>query len=138
MKKDLPKLAKLYKQFWNEESNIEIMSIQFEKIKKLETHVILGAYEGEVLIGSVMGIICDELYGTCRPFMVIENMIVVKSNRKSGIGRDLINEIEKIAVLKNCSQIILVTETNRNDACRFYEKMGYLPEIQKEYKKKLN
>lgn len=137
-KKDLPKLAELYKQFWNEESNIEKMNIQFKKIKKANSHIILGAFENENMIGSVMGVICDELYGNCKAFMVIENMIVDNSKRKKGIGKKLIEEIEKIAKLRNCTQIILVTETNRKDACSFYESVGYLPEIQKGYKKKLN
>jgi len=45
-------------------------------------------------------------------------------------------ELEKRAE-ERCNQIILVTETNRIDACRFYESVGYKPEIHKGFKKKL-
>jgi len=39
---------------------------------------LLSAVENSLLIGSAMGVICGELYGDCRPFLVLENMIVEK------------------------------------------------------------
>jgi GNAT superfamily N-acetyltransferase len=134
---DIPELAQLYKQFWDEASCIETMYNQFEKFCQNGTHVLLSAVENERLIGSVMGVICGELYGSCEPFMVVENMIVDHERRKKGVGKALISELEKIAVEKNCTQIILVTETNRINACKFYESAGYSPDLHKGFKKKL-
>jgi hypothetical protein len=37
----------------------------------------------------------------------------------------------------NCSQILLVTEIDRIDACQFYESVGYNPDTHKGFKKKL-
>jgi len=79
----------------------------------------------------------EELYGDCKPFLVIENMIVDSKYRKKGIGKMLIEQIEKQAKIKGCSQIILVTEMNRHDACGFYESIGFHPTANKGYKKKL-
>jgi GNAT superfamily N-acetyltransferase len=98
---------------------------------------LLSAVENGLLIGSIMGVICGELYGECRPFLVLENMIVDKEYRNRGVGKALMSELEKIAVEKTCTQIILVTETNRIDACKFYESKGYSPNIHTGYKKKL-
>lgn len=136
IKEDIPQLAELYKQFWNEESSIDKMHIQFDKFKKNGSHILLSAVEDNQLVGSVMGVICGELYGNCEDFLVIENMIVDKKYRSRGIGKALILELERKAGEK-CSQIILVTETDRIDAYRFYESVGYEPEIHKGFKKKL-
>ncbi len=116
--KDIAELAVLYHQFWGEESSVKKIENQFIKLQKQNTHILLSAIEEDSLVGSVMGIFCEELYGDCRPFLVIE--IVDKNFRKRGIGRALLSEMEKIAKQRGCTQIILVTESNRIDACGFY------------------
>lgn len=134
---DIPHLAKLYKQFWDEESCLETMYKKFSEFLKNDSHIILSAVENNQLIGSVMGVICGELYGDCKPFMVLENMIVDERFRKMGIGKELVSELENRATRKNCTQIILVTESNRIDACEFYKSVGYNPDTHKGFKKKL-
>lgn len=134
---DIPALAQLYKQFWNEDACLETMHHQFNKLYKRDTHILLSAVENDELIGSVMGVICGELYGRCHPFMVLENMIVHSKCRNKGVGKALLSELEKIAMHKNCTQIILVTESDRIDACKFYESAGYSPNTHKGFKKKL-
>lgn len=134
---DIPQLAMLYSQFWNENSCIEKMQKQFKKLQQKDTHILLSAVDENQLIGSIMGIVCEELYGDCRPFLVIENMIVDKNSRKKGIGKALISELEKLAKERDCTQIILVTERDRLDACSFYESVGFHPTINKGYKKKI-
>jgi len=136
IKDDIPQLAQLYKQFWGEESSIDTMYVKFDKFHENGSHILLSAIENNKLIGSVMGVICEELYGDCKPFMVLENMIVDNQYRNSGVGKALISELERRAAEK-CTQIILVTETNRIDACKFYESVGYKPDTHKGFKKKL-
>jgi len=134
---DIPQLAQIYRQFWNEGSAVETMYENFNKFHDDGLHVLLSAVENNQLIGSVMGVICGELYGNCKPFMVMENMIVDNKFRNNGIGKALISELEKKASEKNCTQIILVTEANRVDACKFYESAGYNSDKHKGFKKKL-
>lgn len=135
-KDDIPQLAELYKQFWNEESCIDTMYIKFQKFTENGSHILLSAVESEQLIGSVMGVICEELYGDCKPFLVLENMIVDKKHRNKGVGTALIAELER-RIAEKCTQIILVTENNRIDACNFYESVGFRPDTYKGFKKKL-
>lgn len=134
---DIPGLAMLYKQFWNENSCVKKMQKQFEKLQHSNTHILLCAIDQDHLIGSVMGIVCEELYGDCRPFLVVENMIIDKNCRKKGIGKALFLELERLAKKRNCTQIILITEMDRLDACSFYESVGFNPTSNKGYKKKL-
>ncbi|MDQ6598193.1 GNAT family N-acetyltransferase [Bacillus salipaludis] len=137
IEEDIPQLEQLYKQFWGEESCIETMYKQFNKLHKKDSHIFISAIENTKLIGSVMGVICEELYGDCKPFLVLENMIVDKNYRDKGIGKALITELEKIAAKRGCSQVILVTERNRVDAVKFYESAGYSSQTHLGFKKKL-
>ncbi|MDP4086240.1 MAG: GNAT family N-acetyltransferase [Bacillota bacterium] len=138
IEEDIPQLEQLYSQFWGEESCIESMKKQFNKLHKKDSHIFLSAIENTKLIGSVMGVICEELYGDCKPFLVLENMIVDKSFRNKGIGKALISELEKVATKRGCSQVILVTERNRVEAVKFYESAGYSSQTHLGFKKKLN
>ncbi len=135
--RDLPQLAELYEQFWGEKSNPEKMAGQLEKLEGRDTHILLAAVEGSKLLGSVMGIVCEELYGDCSPFLVVENMIVDKACRRAGVGHALLTELEKRAKIRGCTQMILVTEKSRLDACGFYESAGFEPDKHTGYKKKL-
>jgi GNAT superfamily N-acetyltransferase len=135
---DIPQLEKLYRQFWGEESYIETMKKQFDKLHKNDTYIFLNALEKNYLIGSVMGVVCEELYGNCKPFLVVENMIVDKNHRNKGVGKALLSKIENIAAMRNCSQVIFVTERNRDDALKFYESAGYCSQSHVGFKKKLN
>lgn len=136
-KQDLPQLALLYEQFWGEKSYPEKMARQLKKLEGRNTHIVLTAVEGDELLGSVMGIVCEELYGDCRPFLVVENMIVDKACRRTGVGRALLAELENRAKARGCTQMILVTEKSRQDACGFYESAGFEPNKHTGYKKKL-
>jgi len=89
------------------------------------------------IAGSLMGIICEELYGECRPFLVIEDVIVDNESRHKGIGSALIRKIENCAISRNCNYIIFVTESERTDALPFYESLGYSPDAYRGFKKRL-
>jgi ribosomal protein S18 acetylase RimI-like enzyme len=134
---DLSQLALLYEYFWSENSNIQKMERTFNELENDDSYIFLCAIENNKVCGSIMGIICYELYGNCDPFLVVEDMIVDASYRRKGVGKKLFLELEKRAKDKKCRQILLVTESNREDACNFYESIGFDPIKNKGYKKKI-
>jgi GNAT superfamily N-acetyltransferase len=134
---DIESLSKLYFQFWNEDSDIQKMKDKFNQLRHNASYIFLCAEADNVLLGSLTGIICEELYGDCRPFLVVENMVVDRTYREKGIGRELFVELEKRAKSNGCTQTILVTEAERKDACGFYESIGFHPTANKGYKKKI-
>lgn len=67
----------------------------FAAIKADSRYVLLGAYVDGELMGSLMGITCLDLVGDCRPFMVIENVVVSARARRQGLGKQLMDAIEK-------------------------------------------
>ena len=84
-----------------------------------------------------MGIVCQDLVGACRPFLVIENVVVSSEFRRSGIGRLLMDSIEAVAREQNCYYIILVSGGQRKEAHRFYAALGYKDEAVEGYRKHL-
>lgn len=125
MIEDIPRLDEIYRQFWNEPSDAEKMKVTFHRLQEDDAYIFLSAVENNNLVGTVMGIVCGELYGSCRPFLLIENLIVDRGHRTKGIARALLAELEMRAKGRDCHQMILVTEANRKDACAFYKANGF-------------
>ena len=135
---DLPDLAQLYRQFRGEESSLKEMKKTFSRLQQNSAYTLLGVREGGTLVGTVMGILCQELYGRCRPFMVVEDVIVDRAHRRRGIGALLMRAIEQEAFKHGCSYIMLVTDANRREALGFYEHLGYHPDRYRACKKYLD
>jgi ribosomal protein S18 acetylase RimI-like enzyme len=135
---DLPALAGLYKQFWGEDSCLDKMRATFRRLKDRPDYIFLAAKTQGRLVGSVLGIVCEELYGDCIPFMVVEDVIVDAEWRRKGIGSALMRELESLAVERNCGYVIFVTEAERTDAQRFYESIAYKPDAYRGFKKRLH
>ena len=134
---DLEALAGLYRQFWGEDFSLEKMRATFERLDADPDYLLLGAKLDGRLVGSLMGVVCHELYGDCRPFLVAEDVIVDQDHRRRGIGAAMMRELERWAVERGCGYMLFVTETTRTDAHRFYESLGYGLETHKGFKKRL-
>lgn len=134
---DLSSLADLFRQFWGKNSSLEKMRTTFARLATNPAYILLTAKQEERLVGFVMGIICEELYGDCKPFMVIEDLIVDKKQRRNGVGSALMQELEKSAIAYDCYQILFVTEEDRMEAHQFYESLGYKFEPYKGFKKRI-
>jgi ribosomal protein S18 acetylase RimI-like enzyme len=134
---DLTPLAEMFQQFWGEKSSLENMRKTFSRLAANPAYILLAAKQNDRLAGFAMGIICEELYGDCKPFMVIEDLIVDNTQQRKGVGSALMRELEKCAVDQNCCQIVFVTEAGRTQAHRFYESLGYESESYKGFKKKM-
>lgn len=134
---DIDEIADLYTLFWNDKMNLSKMKKKFLEISKNPNYIFLCAEESGKVIGTIQGIVCEELYGECIPFLVMENFVVAENSRGKGVGRKLLNELEKTGKEKNCSQIIFITETHRKETVEFYERVGFNSISHKGFKKSL-
>lgn len=135
---DVVELSKLYEELSEKKSNLEGFYKTFEKINSDESYILVGAKdENNKIVGTVMGIICYELNSDCRPFMVIENIVVSSECKGQGVGRKLMTFIEDEARKRNCSLTTLVSGDKRKGAHKFYETMGYGKELVKGFRKYL-
>ncbi|PZD97435.1 GNAT family N-acetyltransferase [Paenibacillus sambharensis] len=128
-------LCLLYEELVHRKTDFNRMVDVFRSIQNNDNYVILGAFKDNQLIGSLMGIICQDLVGECKPFMVIENVIVSRLARRQGGGQKLMAEIERIAKDRDCYYIILVSGGQRKDAHEFYARLGYKEEEVQGYRK---
>jgi len=134
---DIPCLSVLLEELSDEKSDIEKMKHNFVMMNNDPAYILLGAFSGDILAGSLMGIVCHDLVGACRPFMVIENVIVAGNYRGKGIGRKLINAIEEAGRTRNCYYAMFVSGMKRKDAHAFYKSAGYAMDMVKGFKKYL-
>lgn len=123
--RDIPAVERLYRQFWGEWSNLESMKKRFTALARNEDYLFLVAEMDGTVAGTIMGIVCHELYGECRPFLLMEDLVVDGRFRKKGIGRALLLHLEEKAKTRDCYQILFMTEKDRADTVRFYESLGF-------------
>ncbi len=134
---DLKELARLHQRLAHKRSDLRKMKQNFGWMRSHPDYVVLGAKSDGKLVGSLMGILCHDLVGQCRRFMVVENVIVSRSYRRQGIGRRLMRAIERIGRKRNCYYIMFVSNSRRRDAHRFYESLGYRLDVVQGFKKYL-
>lgn len=132
---DLPALAILYQQLQPNEPSVAKMQEALKVIQHNLNQVMLGAKINGQLIGSVLGIACPMLFGQCKSFLVVEDVVVDANHRRMGVGTALMRAIERYAVERHCSYIMLITDTDREGAQRFYAALGYQTEPYKGFKK---
>lgn len=135
--RDLPALAGLYRQFWGEESSLAKMRETFRRLRADDRYLFLAARREDSLVGSAMAIVCEELYGECRPFLLVEDLVVDAAVRRLGVGTALMREVERQALTRDCAYILLLTEAERDGAVRFYGSLGYECEPFRGFKKRL-
>ena len=134
---DLNDVANLYCLFWNEKMNLSRMREKFTEISTNSNYIILVAETDGKVVGTIQGIICEELYGDCFPFLVMENFVVEENSRGKGIGRKLLTELEMFGKERSCTQVLFITEADRIDTIKFYEKLGFSSISHKGFKKSL-
>ncbi len=135
--KDLEALVRLYEQFWGDVSNLKRMEHLYADLISNPAYKLLCAEIDGKVVGTIMGIVCHELYGNCKPFMIMENLVTDKNFRMRGVAKALLTELERNAKVKECTQILFITEKNRTDAISFYEAMGFDSETHVGFKKSL-
>jgi GNAT superfamily N-acetyltransferase len=133
---DLTALNRLYEELVGVPTEPDKMAATYAVIRDNPQYHLIGAFNGEgVLVGTVMGIFCYDLVKDCRPFMVVENVVVAAAHRGKGIGKMLMLELERIALERGCAYAMLVSGFQRKEAHRFYDAMGYGPDRAKGFKK---
>lgn len=116
--------------------------IDFIEMKKVfvwmnenpDYNVLCAKLNGKI-VGSIMEIVNRELIGKCKPYMVIENVIVSNECRRMGVGKMLMNYIDKVAIENECTYIMLLSRMHRKEAHLFYESVGFSGDAAKGFKK---
>jgi N-acetylglutamate synthase-like GNAT family acetyltransferase len=60
-----------------------------------------------------------------QPYGLVENVIVTAAARSTGIGRVLMAAIDAVAVDRDCSKLMLLSNSKRLQAHEFFSKRGF-------------
>ena len=120
----LPLLARLYEELTGLASDLDRMAAVLAAMAADPNWHLLGATAPDgVLAGALLGCICQDMVGACRPFLVVENVIVSGAYRRRGVGRCLLAAMEARA--RDCFYALQVSGRDRAGAQAFYRSLGY-------------
>ncbi len=123
---DLAAIGNLHAHFWGEVSDPVAMAQTLAKLATDPDHILLAARIDGECVGTATGVVCHGLYGGFDTYLVIEDVVVDPGRRRQGVASALLAELERIARERECKQMILLTETTRDDAVALYESAGFL------------
>jgi GNAT superfamily N-acetyltransferase len=89
-------------------------------------HLIVAEAGGEIA-GSFQLTYIPDMQPDGRDVALVENVIVDGSARGGGVGSAMMRWAVEEARRRGCSQVKLSSNTKRDDAHRFYERLGFEP-----------
>lgn len=115
--------------------NYEKAEKMIQEISKDDRQYLMVAVNSEdgMVVGSLYGIVFPDICEDGRPILLIENVAVLESCQRMGVGKILFEEIERFGGRHHCHYQMLVSGMNRTGAHHFYHKLGF--EEAKGYKK---
>ncbi len=124
---DIPKLNPLLAQLSESLADPAKMAEKMEKIARNDDNYLLVAEDTEIgaLLGSLIGVVFEDICGDCRPILLVENVVVEETARRLGVGRAMFDAIEDWGREKDCHYCILVSGLQRHGAHDFYRAVGY-------------
>lgn len=122
---DLEAIGNLHAHFWGETSDVAAMAETLRRLDGDRDHILLAARIDGECVGTATGVICHGLYGGLDSYLVIEDVVVDAEHRRIGVATTLLGELERLARDNDCKQLILLTESCRDDALALYESVGF-------------
>ncbi|SDS99651.1 N-acetylglutamate synthase, GNAT family [Paenibacillaceae bacterium GAS479] len=133
--KDAYALEDLYKALAPNSNNIKVMPERIKQIMDDLNNFLFVFEQNEILIGTIFVTICLDPMYEYRPYAVVENIIVDKDLRGTGIGKKLLEYVEQLCISKGCTKIMLFSNANRIEAHEFFMNNGYSGSVSKGFKK---
>jgi len=78
--------------------------------------------EGEIIARVFLYFLGNDLHK--KPLCAIEDLFIVEGHRRQGIGKELFQEIVKIAKANGCYKLIATSRYKRSRVHKFYKEMG--------------
>lgn len=105
------------------ELNIDDLKSRFDSILSVGGHTILGAEKAGLLAGFCHVFARPALEKP--PEAVVQALVVDSNERKSGVGRLLMEAVENFAQEQGFKSVSLYSQMERKDAHAFYSSLGY-------------
>lgn len=110
-----------------EAEDISVYFASFEQMcREAQNHVVVGEVQGAVIACYQLTFISGLSLSAARRAQ-IEAVRVASHQRGNAIGQALIEDAEARARAAGCQLLQFTTNKSRNDAHRFYDRMGFTP-----------
>ncbi|OFZ08631.1 MAG: GNAT family N-acetyltransferase [Bacteroidetes bacterium RIFCSPHIGHO2_02_FULL_44_7] len=109
---------------------------RIEALMKGDDHCVFVALDAEKVIGWTHGFYALRLES--EPFVEIGGLVVDSAYRKKGIGKLLLEKIDRWTKTKQCHDVRVRCNILRKESHLFYERLGFVEQkVQKIFRKKL-
>jgi N-acetylglutamate synthase-like GNAT family acetyltransferase len=122
---DAAAIAALYAQLVSNPS-VSVMPDRIAQVAKDPNTALLICECGGHACGTALVSLCADVMFKAQPFAVVENVVIDESARGQGVGTVLFQHIESFCRAAECSKIMLLSAVDREDAHRFFERMGFV------------
>ncbi|MDD5082469.1 MAG: GNAT family N-acetyltransferase [Dehalococcoidales bacterium] len=126
-REDIPRILELYEELTETKQIVSPESTRrvFEEIIAMPRHQLLVATEDGLVLGTVLLQIIPNLSHDCRPWAILENLVVDSRYRGRGIGRLLVEYTLARSREAGCYKVQLLSHKRRQAAHRFYRALGF-------------
>lgn len=122
---DVPGLDQVMQVISDEPGDQEKMRDLIRRMEKDEQKYLLVAEMDGEIVGSLLGVVFEDICKDCRPILLVENVAVLDQRQGLGIGRRMFQEVERWGREQNCHYEMLVSGMNRTGAHKFYGALGF-------------
>ena len=127
VKEDLAKLLLLYQHLHNEEMPESATDLEriWEKILENPLLVYFVVEIDGLIVSSCNLAITSNLTRKGRPVGLIENVVTHADYRNRGLGKNVIQSAISYARRENCYKVMLLSGSDRKEAHKLYESLGF-------------
>ena len=86
---------------------------------------------GQTLVATCMLAIIPNLACGAKPFGIIEHVVTLSTHRGRGYGRRVLEHALDLAWSGRCCKVVLLSGTQRTDAHRLYESVGFVGDVER-------
>lgn len=124
---DAEALTALYVQFGPHDLRVtpeRVAAILGEMRRYPDYRVYVAERRGSA-VGTFALMIAEALGSRCRPFALVEDVVVDEAARGEGVGRAMMEFAMRRATAAGCYKLVLSSNVAREAAHRFYEGLGF-------------
>ncbi len=122
---DIDAILNLQTQIYRTEKIADGARDALEKQLADDTCDVLVARDESGKVAATAAIYYIEVPIRSRPYALLEGLVVDESTRGQGIGTKMFDKIFELARARNCYKILFTSGTDRTDAHKLYEKLGF-------------
>lgn len=136
-KKDTQAISELYRMLVPNSKKRMVLEDQIDKIRMDPNNFLLVFDEEGVILGTLTLNICLQALHGKSPYAIVENIVVHEDYIGKRVGQKLMQYVEEYCKSIDCHRIMLLSNSKRDNAHRFFEREGYDGTVSKGFKKYL-